>query len=198
MGFQDCSPELTCITIAFPYSFARDCDGFLSVSSQVFESDSLDALRTWLAETNRPLYTIGPLVPPGFGDAAGLSTIAKQKEIDSLKNGSDFQTFLDAILKSHGEHSLIYVRLTPKNKHILRMKRSGVLTRPLIYLFLSKVSFGSFLWPSRSEHVWVMIDMLLQLKFPFVRTSLFYIMLLRCLGMSLTGFAISDIFLCLS
>ena len=66
-------------------------------------------MRTWLAETNRPLYTIGPLVPPGFGDMAGLSAVAKQMEFKSTKNGGEVQVFLDRILKSHGKHSLIYV-----------------------------------------------------------------------------------------
>ena len=70
----------------------------------------MDAVRTWLAETNRPLYTIGPLVPPGFGDTAGLSTVAKQIELDSSKHGTEFPNFLDRILKIHGKNSLIYVR----------------------------------------------------------------------------------------
>jgi hypothetical protein len=65
-------------------------------------------MRTWLGETNRPVYAIGPLVPPGFGDT-GLSDIAKQMEIASSKNGGEFDTFLENILKSHGERSVIYV-----------------------------------------------------------------------------------------
>ena len=80
-------------------------------------------MRIWLGETNRPVYAIGPLVPPGFGDA-GLSDIATQMEIDSSKNGGEFQAFLNKTLKSHGERSLIYVdQLLDEN--------SGVLTGPL-------------------------------------------------------------------
>ena len=111
-------------------SFARECDGFLCASSAAYESESLHALRSWLAETSRPVYTIGPLVPPGFGDAAGLSSVAKQKEIDSSKNGGEFQIFLDKTLKSHGEHSLIYVR--KQTNHVSNVKYITVLT-PFLY-----------------------------------------------------------------
>ena len=66
-------------------------------------------MRAWLAETKRPLFTFGPLIPPGSGDTTALSTRAKHMEFDS-KNGSEFQLFLDRILKSHGKGSIIYVR----------------------------------------------------------------------------------------
>ena len=65
-------------------------------------------MRAWLAETNRPVYAVGPLVPPGFG-GSGLSETAKQTEIDSSNKGGEFQAFLDKTLKSHGTRSLIYV-----------------------------------------------------------------------------------------
>jgi hypothetical protein len=80
----------------------------VSVSSAAFDQEALEAMRTWLAETNRQMYAVGPLVPPGFGDR-GLSDAAKQIEIDSSAKGGEFQAFLDKTLKSHGEHSLIYV-----------------------------------------------------------------------------------------
>ena len=91
-------------------SFSRECDGFVSVSTSNFAPECINAMRTWLAETNRSLYTFGPLVPPGSSDTAGLSTVAKQMEFDAPQNGSEFHTFLDRILKSHGKYSLIYVR----------------------------------------------------------------------------------------
>ena len=119
---------------------ARECDGFVSVSSAAYESESLDAMRSWLAETNRPVYAVGPLVPPGYGDAAGLSPVAKKMEIDSSKNGTEFQTFLDKTLKSHGDRSLIYVH---KN-HILSAKRSGGSdTVPLFHNFRSHLEASS-------------------------------------------------------
>ena len=32
-----------------------------------------------------------------------------------------------------------------------------------------QVSFGSFWWPKRNEHVWILVDALLELNFPFVK-----------------------------
>ncbi|KAF8583155.1 glycosyltransferase family 1 protein [Ramaria rubella] len=62
------------------YIFSRECDGFLAVSSPVFEAESLNAMRAWLAETNRPIYAIGPLMPPGVG-GVGLSETSKKAEV---------------------------------------------------------------------------------------------------------------------
>ena len=91
-------------------SFSRECDGFVSVSTSRFVPEGIDAMRIWLAETSRPLYTFGPLIPPVSGDTAGSSTVAKQMEFDSSQNGNEFHIFLNRILKSHGKYSLIYVR----------------------------------------------------------------------------------------
>ncbi|KAF8528584.1 hypothetical protein JB92DRAFT_771289 [Gautieria morchelliformis] len=65
----------------------------------------------WLAKTNRLVYAVGPLIPPGFGEFA-LSDAAKQLDIASSTNGGEFQTFLDDMLKRHGERSVIYVNHT--------------------------------------------------------------------------------------
>ncbi|KAF8577033.1 glycosyltransferase family 1 protein [Ramaria rubella] len=90
------------------YVFSRECDGFVAVSSPVYEAESLDAMRTWLAETNRALYAVGPLMPPGAG-GAGLSESSKKAEVELLDNGDEFQIFLDKTLKNHGEKTIIYV-----------------------------------------------------------------------------------------
>ncbi|KAF8459776.1 UDP-Glycosyltransferase/glycogen phosphorylase [Gautieria morchelliformis] len=119
------------------YRFACECDGFVSVSSAAYEPKSLEAMRTWLGETNRPVYAIGPLIPPGFGDT-GLSDVAKRMEFASSNNGDESNTFLENQLKSHGERSIIYV------------------------------SFGSYWWPRRNEHAWILVDVLLELGFPFI------------------------------
>ena len=68
-------------------------------------------LRGWIAETNRPLYAIGPLIPPGFGENK-LSDVAKKMEVESSTNGNEFQTFLDKTLQSHGKHSVLFVSHT--------------------------------------------------------------------------------------
>ncbi|KAF8519861.1 hypothetical protein JB92DRAFT_2897379 [Gautieria morchelliformis] len=124
-------------TFRAAYIFASECDGFVSIFNANYESIGLDATRMWLAKTNRPVYAVGPLIPPGFGDFA-LSDAAKQLDIASSTNGGEFQTFLDDMLKRHGERSVIYV------------------------------SFGSFWWPKKNEHVWVLVDALLEFGFPFI------------------------------
>jgi hypothetical protein len=102
-------PLLVLLTSTYcSHSFARECDGFVSVSSTAYDPISLKAMRMWLGETNRPVYAVGPLVPPGFG-GTGLSDTAKKMEIDSSNNGGEMQAFLDKILKSHGKRSLVYV-----------------------------------------------------------------------------------------
>ena len=77
----------------------------------MYERESIEAFRTWLTETgNRPLYTIGPLVPPGVGNASdGVTSSAKSFELAMSENGSEFQEFLDKIMKTHGKQSLTYV-----------------------------------------------------------------------------------------
>ncbi|KAF8587168.1 glycosyltransferase family 1 protein [Ramaria rubella] len=61
------------------HSFAKECDDFMSTNTS-YEAESLDATRTWLSETNRSLYAVGPLMPPGVG-GVGLSESSKKTEI---------------------------------------------------------------------------------------------------------------------
>lgn len=89
------------------HSFLRECDGFVGASSAAFDQESLEAMRVWLGETNRSVYALGPIVPPGY--VTGLSDIAKQNEVASSNNGGEFESFLDDMLKGHGKHSVIYV-----------------------------------------------------------------------------------------
>lgn len=96
------------LTICYDvHSFARECDGFISASSVAYDPESLEAMRIWLGETNRPVYAVGPLVPPGFG-GTGQSERSKQMDVGSSHNGRDIQVFLDRTLKGCGKRSLIY------------------------------------------------------------------------------------------
>jgi hypothetical protein len=88
-------------------------------------------MRTWLGETNRPVYPIGPLIPPGFGDT-GLSVAAKQMEVLSSKNGAEFQTFLDSALESHGARSVIYVNHTSSRNLANHDLYAGLLRKLLL------------------------------------------------------------------
>ncbi|KAF8577020.1 glycosyltransferase family 1 protein [Ramaria rubella] len=87
------------------YKFAQECDGFLAVSNTAYEPESLDGMRTWLSETNRSIYAIGPLTP-----IDSLSESSKKQEIEASANGDEFQVFLDRQLLKYGDKSIICVR----------------------------------------------------------------------------------------
>ena len=80
----------------------------MTISGEIFERETLEAMRAWFGETNRPVYAVGPLAYPGFSNSE-LSDIAKQKEIDASDNGRDIMDFLDRTLKLRGRNSLIFV-----------------------------------------------------------------------------------------
>ncbi|KAF8575272.1 glycosyltransferase family 1 protein [Ramaria rubella] len=127
----DCLPAL---------SFAEECDGFISASLS-YEAESLNATRSWLSETNRSLYVVGPLMPPGVGDV-GLSYSSKKAEVALSENGDEFDLFLDKMLQCHGERSIIYASHT--------------------------ISFGTMFWPYKDQYVWLFIDVLIELGVPFI------------------------------
>lgn len=80
------------------------CDGIVLATPECYEPEAIAALRDWLAETSRPIYAIGPLIPSGAQAAA----FEKLQSSDAAK----VESFLDAKLASHGEHSVLYVSLT--------------------------------------------------------------------------------------
>lgn len=86
----------------------QECDGIVSATSAAFEPEIYKAAKAWLAETKRPLYTIGPLFPDDV-----LSTLSnaqkKRGELDISTNGQEVVTFLDHIYAVSGPHSLLYV-----------------------------------------------------------------------------------------
>jgi hypothetical protein len=92
-------------------SFARKCDGFVCISSSVYELEALKALRKWLVETgNRGLYVVGPLLPHGFGNVKlGALSGAQSFELAMSEKGGETQEFLESIMKTHGKQSLVYV-----------------------------------------------------------------------------------------
>ena len=63
-----------------------------------------------MAESDRGLYIIGPLVPDGVGNTdVGLSRSAKALELASSDNGAECEVFMDKMLEKHGNQCLIYV-----------------------------------------------------------------------------------------
>ena len=101
------------------------------------------------------LYATGPLILPGFGDNK-LFDAAKQMEMECPPNGNEYQTFLNKILQTYGKHSVIFV------SHFGALKMSGKMIPDDF-----QISFGSFWRPKKYEHVWILVDALLELNFPF-------------------------------
>ncbi|KAH9925915.1 UDP-Glycosyltransferase/glycogen phosphorylase [Epithele typhae] len=77
-------------------------DGALLTSFESWEKDSIQVARNWLAETGRPVYTTGPLLPP-----ASKTSVANEK-IQSPE-GAEIEAFLGEMLSRSGEHSLLYI-----------------------------------------------------------------------------------------
>ncbi|GJJ15650.1 hypothetical protein Clacol_009928 [Clathrus columnatus] len=88
------------------YRFLRECDGMVSSSNEIYDHELNAAFREWFSERNKAIYFIGPLLPP---DMPQSSSISHKKDLEISSNGKDIELFLDKILESHGEKSLLYV-----------------------------------------------------------------------------------------
>ncbi len=60
-------------------------------------------MKGWFAETGRPAYVCGPLLP------SASKTIAMMYEMDESDSSDEVKWFLDATLARSGEKSLLYV-----------------------------------------------------------------------------------------
>ncbi|KAF8067710.1 UDP-Glycosyltransferase/glycogen phosphorylase [Lyophyllum atratum] len=76
-----------------------DCDGFLTATSDAYEKESLDAVRAWFGELQKPVYAVGPLLPAGY-----TST-----QSDVNERNANVQVFLENALKNHGQHSVLLI-----------------------------------------------------------------------------------------
>ena len=88
-----------------PTSTIVACDGLVCAVPECFEPEAIATLREWFAETSRPVYACGPLIPHGAQAAA----FEKAQSPEAAK----IESFLDAKLASHGDHSVIYVGIVP-------------------------------------------------------------------------------------
>lgn len=83
----------------------KKADGILLATPESYEPDAIAATKRWYAETGRPVYVTGPLVPspsrPVSGEGRERTSIS-MPEADTLM-------FLDEALKLSGKTSLVYV-----------------------------------------------------------------------------------------
>lgn len=83
----------------------ESCDGALLITAEPYEAEAVAAVKNWYAETGRPAYVCGPLLPP-------TSATSTAKEKQQSTEAVQIQEFLDTTLKTSGEKSLLYVCLS--------------------------------------------------------------------------------------
>ncbi|GLB39041.1 putative UDP-glucoronosyl and UDP-glucosyl transferase [Lyophyllum shimeji] len=79
--------------------FVKDSDALMMTSSDAYEKSSLDAIRTWFAELQKPVYAIGPLLPAGY--------TSTQSDVD--ESNADVKVFLDGALEKYGARSVFFI-----------------------------------------------------------------------------------------
>jgi len=88
----------------------KECDAFIYDRCSTYEPEAINATRRWLEESgSRKLYTIGPIFPwlDTIFQSSKHSQVATDREVP--EDGAPVQAFMDRILASHGENSLLYV-----------------------------------------------------------------------------------------
>jgi len=88
----------------------QECDAFICNTCSAYEPDAIHATRRWLEESGgRKLYTIGPIFPLSdtILGSSKHGQFATDHEVSEY--GTPVRTFMDRILASHGENSLLYV-----------------------------------------------------------------------------------------
>jgi len=88
----------------------KECDAFIYDTCSAYEPEAIYATRWWLKESgSRKLYTIGPIFPSPdtIFESSKHGLLATDHEVPEY--GTPVRAFMDRILASHGENSLLYV-----------------------------------------------------------------------------------------
>jgi hypothetical protein len=90
------------------YRFLLLADTALLPTSNVLEKESISALREWYEALGKTLWTIGPPNP------SEDQIRASNKQAPSSKADDEkVLSFLDRVHRSHGAHSIVFVRSLP-------------------------------------------------------------------------------------
>ncbi|KAL4254978.1 Plant UDP-glycosyltransferase [Abortiporus biennis] len=76
------------------------CDGSFLFTPEEFEPVAISVIRDWLA---KPIYTVGPLLPPLESRRSISRESSLVKEADKIEN------FMNEILNTRGQHSLLVI-----------------------------------------------------------------------------------------
>ncbi|KAJ6591295.1 hypothetical protein DFH09DRAFT_1420435, partial [Mycena vulgaris] len=83
-------------------SMFMESDGIFIGTCEAYDKEALSALNHWISFTlKKPLYAVGPLLPPAYGCAGPSSSVAPHDK--------QIQTFLDNALTRHGKNSTLLI-----------------------------------------------------------------------------------------
>ncbi|GLB39043.1 putative UDP-glucoronosyl and UDP-glucosyl transferase [Lyophyllum shimeji] len=80
------------------HEFLADSDGIMIASADAYERESLDAVRAWFGEMQKPVYVVGPLLPAGY---------AAQSDVNEWN--ANIADFLSNMLEKHGRRSVLFI-----------------------------------------------------------------------------------------
>jgi len=106
------------------------CDGVVLSTAECYEPKTLEAVRDFYNEKSKKIYVCGPLLLSG--------SRAMAYERNQSQKSAEIEHFMDRVLASNGEQSIIYI------------------------------SFGSLFWSSQPEKIWAVVDVIVELKLPFI------------------------------
>jgi hypothetical protein len=88
----------------------KECDAFIYNTCSAYEPEAIHATRRWFKESgSQKLYTIGPIFPwpDTIFESSKHGLLTADHEVPEY--GTPVRAFMDRILASHGENSLLYV-----------------------------------------------------------------------------------------
>lgn len=85
------------------YDTFENCSGMIIASPEVYEPAAIAAIKDWYGEIGRKVWSLGPLLPLSSRKEAIAGEEAQSA------NFSDIKHFMDKVLLSHGEGSMLYV-----------------------------------------------------------------------------------------
>jgi hypothetical protein len=93
------------------YRFMREADGLATCNAPGYDGEVLNSIDGWMTETGRrPTFHLGPMLPlqPGTSE---FSQRALEAEMAAAPPGVGVKvkTFMDTILETRGEASLVYI-----------------------------------------------------------------------------------------
>ncbi|KAI0645536.1 UDP-Glycosyltransferase/glycogen phosphorylase [Trametes meyenii] len=123
------TPKLAGVIVRIP-SMLKTSDGLVTFDAADFQPEATARMRQLLEQTCRKAFYAGPLLPSGAQAASS--------ETRNSSNGNEIMSFLDEMIKSRGERSVIYI------------------------------SFGSLFWPRDPAKIAAVIEVIIEYNIPFI------------------------------